>query len=203
MFAQSQTSCNECGGRGKVIVKQCPHCQGNKVVDHTAHYTLEVTQGMPEGHEVVFEGEGDESPDWEAGDVVLRVRSRKDKGGFRRQESSLYWRETIGIDEVRYLVAAGLCYAHRDNRQALLGFDRNLTHLDGHVVRLVRKGVTQPGIVNNFRSCRSLSLAAGFVQTIEGEGMPLPENHNLHGDLFVEYNVVLPIEISSTTRRSK
>ena len=46
---------------------------------------------MPEGHEVVFEGEGDESPDWEPGDVVLRVRSRREKGGWRRKESSLYW----------------------------------------------------------------------------------------------------------------
>lgn len=55
---------------------------------------------MPEGHEVVFEGEGDESPDWEAGDVVLRVRSSKDKGGWRRKESSLYWKETIGVHEV-------------------------------------------------------------------------------------------------------
>lgn len=55
---------------------------------------------MPEGHEVVFEGEGDESPDWEAGDVILRVRSRKDKGGWRRKESTLYWKENIGIDEV-------------------------------------------------------------------------------------------------------
>jgi DnaJ-related protein SCJ1 len=56
---------------------------------------------MPEGHEVVFEGESDESPDWEAGDVILRIRSRKNKGGWRRKESSLYWRETIGVDEVR------------------------------------------------------------------------------------------------------
>ncbi len=93
--------CNECGGRGKVIVRKCPHCGGQKIVDHTAHYTLEVLAGMPEGHEVVFEGEGDESPDWEAGDVVLRVRSRREKGGWRRKESSLYWKETIGVDEVR------------------------------------------------------------------------------------------------------
>ncbi len=100
MFAQSQTTCNECGGRGRVIARKCPHCDGHKVMDHTAHYTLDVTPGMPEGHEVVFEGEGDESPDWEAGDVVLRVRSRKSKGGWRRKETSLYWRETIGIDEV-------------------------------------------------------------------------------------------------------
>ncbi|KAJ6531761.1 hypothetical protein B0H19DRAFT_1214115 [Mycena capillaripes] len=166
MFAQSQITCNDCGGRGKVIVKKCPHCDGNKVVDHTAHYTLEILPGMPEGHEVVFEGESDESPDWEAGDVILRVRSRKNKGGWRRKEGSLYWRETIGVDE------------------ALLGFDRNLTHLDGHIVRLQRKGVTQPG----------------FVQTIEGEGMPHFEQPT-YGDLYVEYNVVLPVEISAQTRR--
>ena len=78
----------------------CPHCRGFKILDHTAHFTLEVEKGCPEGHEVVFEGEADESPDWEAGDVVLRVRSRKDQGGFKRKETSLYWTETIGVDEV-------------------------------------------------------------------------------------------------------
>ncbi|KAF9003927.1 DnaJ-domain-containing protein [Cyathus striatus] len=166
MFAQSQVTCNECGGRGKVIKKVCPHCGGNKVIDHTAHYTLDIPPGMPEGHEVVFEGEADESPDWEAGDVVLRVRSKKEKGSWRRKESSLYWKETIGIDE------------------ALLGFERNLTHLDGHTVTLTRNGVTQPG----------------FVQTIKGEGMPI-HGHSTHGDLFVEYNVVLPMDITPQMRR--
>jgi hypothetical protein len=29
--------------------------------------------------------------------------------------------------------------------QALLGFERNITHLDGHEVHVLRKGVTQPG----------------------------------------------------------
>jgi len=166
MFAQSQVSCNECGGRGKVIKKVCPHCGGSKLVDHTAHYTLDIPPGIPEGHEIVFEGEADESPDWEAGDVILRVRSKKDKGGWRRKETSLYWKETIGVDE------------------ALLGFERNLTHLDGHIVSLKRKGVTQPG----------------YVQTIRGEGMPIYGKSDF-GDLFVEYNVVLPIEISTQTRR--
>jgi DnaJ-related protein SCJ1 len=51
----------------------------------------------------MFEGEGDESPDWEAGDFVLRVRSKKESGHLRRKESSLYWRETIGVDEVRFV----------------------------------------------------------------------------------------------------
>jgi DnaJ-related protein SCJ1 len=101
MFAQSQVTCNKCGGNGRVVVRQCPACGGQKVLEHTAHFTLDVPRGAPEGHEVVFEGEGDESPDWEPGDVVLRVRSRAEKGGWRRKESSLYWKETIGVDEVR------------------------------------------------------------------------------------------------------
>lgn len=84
-----------------MVTQACPRCGGNKVHDHTQAYMLEVTPGMPEGFEVVFEGEGDENPDWEPGDVVLRVRSAKSDGGFKRKESSLYWRETIGIDEVR------------------------------------------------------------------------------------------------------
>ncbi|TFY82119.1 hypothetical protein EWM64_g1895 [Hericium alpestre] len=166
MFAQSQTSCPVCGGKGKVIKKACPACRGEKVQEHTAHYTLEVPKGAPEGHEVMFEGEGDESPDWEAGDVILRVRSRAEKGGWRRKESSLYWKETIGVDE------------------ALLGFERNLTHLDGHTVSIWRKGVTQPG----------------FVQVLKGEGMPHYEQHT-YGDLFVEFNVVLPTVLSADTRQ--
>ncbi|KAG2017663.1 DnaJ protein [Coprinopsis cinerea AmutBmut pab1-1] len=166
MFAQTQVTCNDCGGRGKVIKKKCSHCQANKVLDETARYTLEVQPGMPEGHEVVFEGQADESPDWEPGDIVLRVRSKKEKGGFRRKESSLYWKETIGVDE------------------ALLGFKRNITHLDGRTLTLEREGVTQPG----------------FVQVIKGEGMPI-WNSVGRGDLYIEYNVVMPLELSAQQRR--
>ncbi len=72
MFAQSQVTCNKCGGRGRIIARQCPACAGQKVLEHTAQFTLDVPRGAREGHEVVFEGEGDESPDWEPGDVVLR-----------------------------------------------------------------------------------------------------------------------------------
>ncbi|KAG8976092.1 DnaJ- protein scj1, partial [Tulasnella sp. 427] len=158
-------ACDECGGRGQVITKLCPHCGGAKVIEHAQQYTLDVMKGLPEGHEVTFEGEGDESPDYEPGDVVLRVRSKKVQGGFRRKDTSLYWRETLGIEE------------------ALLGFERNITHLDGHVVRVKRTGVTQPG----------------FVQVIEGEGMPVFESRG-YGDLFVEYNVVLPMSLSKTMR---
>jgi DnaJ-related protein SCJ1 len=158
-------------------------------MDHTAHYTLEVQPGMPEGHEVVFDGEADESPDWEPGDIVLRVRSKKEQGGFRRKETSLYWKETIGIDEVRLVITSvrSLALTALMILQALLGFERNLTHLDGRTVTLSRKSVTQPG----------------YVQVLKGEGMPYFNRPDLHGDLYVEYNVVLPTELTPQMRRSK
>ncbi|KAI0925757.1 hypothetical protein AcV5_008406 [Taiwanofungus camphoratus] len=166
MISQAQVTCSQCGGRGSIIARKCPHCGGEKVIEHIQEYTLDIPRGAPEGHQVIFEGEGDESPDWEPGDIMIKVKTRKDKGGLRRKDAGLYWKETIGIDE------------------ALLGFERNLTHLDGHVVELKRHGVTQPG----------------FVQTIQGEGMPIYGQSNF-GDLYVEYDVVLPKELSSDVRQ--
>lgn len=150
MFSQAQVTCGQCGGRGSTITRACPHCGGAKVLEHTQTYTLDVPRGAPEGHEVMFEGEGDESPDWEAGDIVMRVRSKKDKGGWRRKESGLYWKETIGIEEVSSR-GARILQLMLTIWQALLGFERNLTHLDGHVVPLKRHGVTQPGRVSTLR----------------------------------------------------
>lgn len=104
MVLDCRFSCDECNGQGKIIAKVCPHCGGGKVIEHAQHYTLDVIRGMPEGHEVVFEGEGDESPDWDAGDVVLRVRSKKQQGNWRRKDTSLYWKETLGVEEVSVML---------------------------------------------------------------------------------------------------
>ena len=203
MFAQSQVTCNDCGGRGTVIKKICPHCKGHKVNDHTAEFTLEVTPGMPEGHEVIFEGEADESPDWEAGDVIVRVRSKKDVGGWRRKETNLYWKETIGVDQVRSCSVSFVRSKQNGRDKALLGFEKNITLLDGRNFLLDRKGVTQPGKVAILHRMIPTTSSLGFVQVIKGEGMPHFGSRSTKGDLFVEYNVVLPSEISPETRRSK
>lgn len=56
---------------------------------------------MPEGSEVTFEGEADESPDHAPGDVIVRVKSKKLPGAFVRKESNLYWKEPLSVAEVR------------------------------------------------------------------------------------------------------
>ena len=84
------------------VAHLCPVCKGHKVIQENAVLTLPIDRGVPEGTEVVFEGEADESPDWEAGNVIIRIKTKIEagKGDFRRKESGLYWKEWLGLDEV-------------------------------------------------------------------------------------------------------
>ena len=43
---------------------------------------------------------------------------------------------------------------------------------------------------------------SGFVMKVPREGMPIFEGHG-HGDLFIEFNVVLPERISPDLRKSE
>ena len=55
---------------------------------------------MPEGQELVFEGEANESPDWDSGDIIVHVRAKSRQGGFRRQGDQLYWTQPITLEDV-------------------------------------------------------------------------------------------------------
>ncbi|GAA5951871.1 hypothetical protein JCM8115_005262 [Rhodotorula mucilaginosa] len=167
IFQQVQMHCDRCGGRGQTIKHYCPSCKGARIVDTVSDLDLHIDRGMPEGEEIVFEGEADESPDLEAGDVIVRVRSKKEKGGFVRKDSNLYWKEPISVAE------------------ALLGFRHTVKGLDGHDIVLSRSGVTQPG----------------FVDVVAGEGMPIYHLTG-HGNLFVEYQVVMPPSLTPKQREA-
>jgi len=166
IFQQMQMQCDACKGRGQTIKHKCARCNGQRTVEEANTLTLDIDRGSPDGHEEVFEGEGDEGPGYSAGDVVLRIRIKKQAhGGFRRLEENLYWKEVLSLDE------------------ALLGFTRKIKHLDGHDLTVSRSAVTQPG----------------FVEVIEGEGMP---RHLAlgYGNLFIEFSVVLPLQVSGPFR---
>ncbi|KAK4053053.1 DnaJ- protein scj1 [Microbotryomycetes sp. JL201] len=167
--------CTTCGGRGIRLVRHQlgpgiyqqvqMHC--DQMVQTTNELKVHIDRGIPEGGEVVFEGESNEEPGILPGDVIVKIRSRQKQGGFVRKESNLYWKEPISVAE------------------ALLGFKHQITGLDGHKITLQRLAVTQPG----------------YVQQIKDEGLPI--YHGLgHGDLFVEYSVVMPTAISASTQKA-
>jgi len=180
IFQQVQMQCDKCGGQGSVIRRPCKVCAGSRVVKREEAHTLVVEKGMKKGARVVYENEADESPDWEAGDLVVTImekeaeldmgmsdEERVDGTFFRRKGRDLFWKEVLSL------------------REAWMGdWSRNLTHMDGHVVQLGRK--------------RGEVVQPGMVESVKGEGMPLWLGEDDHvevgefGNLIVEYVVVLP-----------
>jgi len=176
IFQQMQIPCDTCGGKGQTIKHKCKICGGSKVVRENESHTLVVEKGVPKGARITFENEGDESPDWVAGDLHVMLQEQEPHVGsgeekfdktdgtfFRRKGEELFWREVLSL------------------REAWMGdWTRNLTHLDGHVVPLGRK--------------RGQVVQPGTVEVVKGEGMPVwrHEDGREFGNLHVEYVVVLP-----------
>lgn len=97
------SACKTCRGNGKVARTVCSHCSGTRVVEVVQGYSVVVPKGAPEGHEIVFPGEADESVGGgEAGDMIFRVVVG-DEAGWRREGSELFWTELIDADEVSCL----------------------------------------------------------------------------------------------------
>jgi DnaJ-related protein SCJ1 len=80
----------------------CGTCRGEKVIQIQHNLAVHIPAGAPEGFEEVFTGEADESTEWEAGDVVVRVKSRRDegKGGWGRKDGGIIGRVTLSVAEV-------------------------------------------------------------------------------------------------------
>lgn len=184
MFQQVQMQCDACGGRGKTIKHKCPVCDGQRVVRRPTTVQLNVARGAPRDSRLVYENEADASPDYEAGDLIVSLTEKEpdleqdnpdrvDGVFFRRKGDDLFWKEVISL------------------REAWMGdWTRNLTHLDGHVVKLGRK--------------RGEIIQPGHVERLQGEGMPKWHEdgdsvyHSTEfGNLFVEYVVVLPDQLES------
>ena len=183
MYQQVQMQCDKCMGKGEVIKKPCKVCGGSKVVKKTHTHTLHIEKGLPKAQRVTYENEADESPDWEAGDLVVHVMEqeagmdenegvRSDGAFFRRKGRDLFWKEVLSL------------------REAWMGdWERKLVHLDGHVVKLGRK--------------RGEVVQPNQVEIVTGEGMPIwvqeqereRAGSEEYGNLIVEYLVVLPDQI--------
>ncbi|KAK8139086.1 DnaJ-related protein SCJ1 [Apiospora sp. TS-2023a] len=188
MFQQIQTQCDACGGRGKTIKHKCPVCNGNRVLRKPTTVAIKIERGAARDSKIVYENEADASPDYIAGDLVVTLTEKEpdleldnpehvDGVFFRRRGNDLFWREVLSL------------------REAWLGdWTRNITHLDGHIVRLGRK--------------RGQVVQPGHVETVEGEGMPLWHedgdsvyHETQFGKLYVEYTVVLPDQMQSAMEK--
>jgi len=125
---QTQTTCEKCQGKGKIIKGHCPFCQGKKISTGEETLTVVIERGMPNGEEIVFEQEGDQAPEVTPGNLIFKINTMPHPK-FTRQGDNLHYKGEITLLE------------------ALIGFKKFIKHLDGHTVTLQRNSVTKPGHV--------------------------------------------------------
>lgn len=157
---QMQQQCDRCGGTGHIAAKKCKVCSGNKVVSDEGELRVEIKKGMVDGEEIRFEAMSEEAPDHDTGDMVFKLEMQPHPYFTRVNTNDLEMTIEISLEE------------------ALLGFTRDVTHLDGHTVVVSSDAVTIPH----------------EVKVVNGEGMPLKDGRGDgdNGDLYVKMFVVFP-----------
>lgn len=127
--------------------------------------TVDLQAGMQHGEQVKFDEIADEAVGHLAGDLVFTV-TQVPHQHFRREGHDLHIRMDISLED------------------ALLGFSRSFTHLDGHKVEVVKKGVTH----------------CSEVFTVRGEGMPIKGGNGAKGDLHITLEIQFPKEFSDAQK---
>eukprot|EP00752_Nemacystus_decipiens_P008329 g7444.t1 len=153
------TTCKACLGTGKVSDGGCPVCHGRRTTVETEAFEVAVPPGVLPGHTVTFAGKGTEHPNKLPGSVrVVAVQLAHPR--FERRGADLVHKKTISLME------------------ALLGFERWLTLLDGRRIPIVHDQVNLSGYTQEFPN-------RGFPVAGDGAG-------NTRGSLIVEFDVKFP-----------
>ncbi|MFH4976613.1 hypothetical protein AB6A40_003322 [Gnathostoma spinigerum] len=147
-------------------MRVCDECPNVKLVRESKNLEIEVEVGSDDGHEQVFVGEGEPHIEGEPGDLVFITRVLKHPI-FERKGIDLYTNVTISL------------------QQALNGFEMEITHLDGHTVKISREKVTWPGA--RIRK--------------KGEGMASLTDNTEKGVLYITFDVDFPRGELTTSER--
>jgi DnaJ family protein A protein 2 len=117
MVQQMQVVCPSCKGKGEIVkdADKCTQCRGEKVEKTKKTLEVFVEKGMTNGNKIVFQGESDQAPGVEPGDLIFVVVQKKHEL-FTRQGNDLIIEKTITLHE------------------ALCGFQFAIPHMDGRTL---------------------------------------------------------------------
>ncbi len=125
-----------------------------------------IERGMAEGEELVFERASEQLPDIIPGNVILVLRTQP-HNKFRRDGNDLHYEQTITL------------------REALLGYNKRIIHLDGRSVDIRSDQITSPG----------------QVRTVKAEGMPVHNFPAERGNLYVKFTIQMPKSLTKEQRK--
>jgi len=167
--------CRQCPSEFKMVHKRV----GNMIMQdqeeiksrlkckvETAELDCEIEKGMNTGEKLKFERMAKQTPGEIPGDVIVNLVA-KPHPRFKRKGNHLETTLKITLEE------------------ALLGFSKTLTHLDGRKVKVERSRITHPN----------------YVMSVRNEGMPFHEDSSKKGHLYVKLEVVFPKKINTAYRK--
>jgi len=142
----------------------CQECPNVKFEREGLSVDVDIEKGMQDGQEIVFYEDGEPVIDGEPGDLKFVIRTQP-HSRFQRDGDNLHTTLTISLLD------------------ALVGFKKDMKHLDGHLVGVGSNKITKPKEVRRF----------------PGEGMPVFEK-NKKGDLFVMFEVAFPSSLTDSQK---
>lgn len=144
---QQTVQCNDCNGEGTTVKEKdkCLECKGQKVSQKAKTLEVEIDKGAPDGKRYTFQGESDEFPGVEAGDVMVEIVVDKHKN-FIRKGADLVYTANISLLE------------------ALSSFKFVVTHLDERKILIQNKPgeIIKPGMLKTVRECGMPFFEGGY-----------------------------------------
>ena len=168
---QVQVRDDSCVARGKCWKTPCKKCPNGMTEEEEIDLTIDVTPGMMDGEKIKFEQVADEAVGHISGDLIFTVQQIK---------HSYYTRDG---DDLQVKIDITLA-------EALVGFNKQIEHLDGHRVTIAKDDVSY----------------CSEVMVIKGEGMPRKgrsrSNNKSFGDLYVTLLIEFPKSLTEQQKNS-
>ena len=130
---QTQTTCPNCGGEGKVVVKKCPECNGEGIVRDDEIITINIPAGVSEGMQLSMSGKGNAARHGGINGDLLILIEEEQHPELIRDENDLLYNLLISVP------------------QAALGATVEVPTIDGKAKVKIEPG-TQPGKVLRLRN---------------------------------------------------
>ena len=161
-----QNTCSKCQGKGISFTETCDVCKGRKIVKEDKKYKIEIEKGMRDGQSIVFERESEQHPDTIPGDLIINLKQIPHNFFTERHGNDLHAKFDLNLKE------------------ALLGYNKKITHLDRREFYIESDKPTQPF----------------SIRKIDGEGMPQHKFPSSKGDLYIKFNVRLPDRLNEVEK---
>jgi DnaJ-class molecular chaperone len=165
-FVQNvQVRDDSCVARGKSWKPNCRNCPKGPTESEEISLTVDIQPGMQNGDTIKFENVADEAAGHIAGDLIFKLKQIPD-ALYSRRGNDLHMTVKITLLE------------------ALVGFRKTFSHVDGHEVVIDKQDVTY---------CSQVFL-------VKNEGMPIRGGRGKKGDLWATLEIDFPKRFSENQK---